>query len=189
MTQDDLARAVIVITEHPSSEPKFEIYTFGDQVVVVPVSQEQDSQSSEETKARVADEISNFLGTNHVEVKMKGSGKAVVRVPEPMMARLIGRKGASISELERKLKVRLDVEANEPDKDDKVDIVPLVKNRIIYLDTGKKNSSVNIYIDDILVLQAISSNKGIVRIKADSGAGSAIYKAIKGGKSLKCSFP
>ncbi len=189
MTQDDLARPVIVITEHPSSEPKFEIYTFGDQVVVVPVSQEQDSQSSEETKARVADEISNFLGTNHVEVKMKGSGKAVVRVPEPMMARLIGRKGASISELERKLKVRLDVEANEPDKDDKVDIVPLVKNRIIYLDTGKKNSSVNIYIDDILVLQAISSNKGIVRIKADSGAGSAIYKAIKGGKSLKCSFP
>lgn len=189
MTQDDLARPVIVITEHPSSEPKFEIYTFGDQVVVVPVSQEQDSQSSEETKARVADEISNFLGTNHVEVKMKGSGKAVVRVPEPMMARLIGRKGASISELERKLKVRLDIEANEPDKDDKVDIVPLVKNRIIYLDTGKKNSSVNIYIDDILVLQAISSNKGIVRIKADSGAGSAIYKAIKGGKSLKCSFP
>ncbi len=47
MTQDDLSRPVIVITEHPSREPKYEIYTFGDQVVVVPVTQEQDSGMSE----------------------------------------------------------------------------------------------------------------------------------------------
>jgi ATPase len=189
MTQDDLSRPVIVITEHPSNEPKYEIYTFGDQVVVVPVTQEQDSGMSEETKNRVRDEISKFLGTENISVKMKGRGRALVNVPEPMMARLIGRKGASISELERKLGVRIDVEAKEQERDDKIDIIPVIKNRIIYLDTGKKNSSVNIYVDDIIILQAISSNKGIVRIKIDSGAGSAIQKAIKSGKSIKCSFP
>jgi ATPase len=189
MTQDDLSRPVIVITEHPSNEPKYEIYTFGDQVVVVPVTQEQDPAMSEESKNRVKDEISKFLGTENISVKMKGRSRVQVNVPEPMMARLIGRKGASISELERKLGVRIDVEANEQERDDKIDIIPVIKNRIIYLDTGKKNSSVNIYVDDIIILQAISSNKGIVRIKIDSGAGSAIQKAIKSGKSIKCSYP
>ncbi|MHB8361160.1 MAG: PIN domain-containing protein [Thermoplasmataceae archaeon] len=189
MMQDDLARPVIVISEHPSNEPKFEIYTFGDQVVVVPVNDEPDSSVFDSTKTRIIEEIGNFLGTSEVEVKMKGSGKAVGSVPEPMMARLIGRKGASISELEKKLKVRIDVEALGPRTEEKHDVSALLKNKIIYLDTGRKSTSVNFYIDDMVVLQAISSNKGIVRVKVDGGTGSTINRAMKAGKIIKCSFP
>ena len=61
--------------------------------------------------------------------------------------------------------------------------------KIDLFDGDNRNTSVNIYVDDIIILQAISSNKGIVRIKIDSGAGSAIQKAIKSGKSIKCSYP
>ncbi|EQD48142.1 hypothetical protein B1A_14169 [mine drainage metagenome] len=73
--------------------------------------------------------------------------------------------------------------------EEKHNVSALLKNKIIYLDTGRKNTSVNFYIDDIIVLQAISSNKGIVRVKIDGGTGSTINRAMKAGKSIKCSFP
>ena len=37
MTESDLARPVIVVSDFFSKEPRFEIYTFGDETAVVPV--------------------------------------------------------------------------------------------------------------------------------------------------------
>ncbi len=45
-----------------------------------------------------------------------------------------------------------------------------------------------VYVDDILILQAKSSSKGIIRIKINSETGAALYKYIKEGKRIECSF-
>jgi ATPase len=67
-------------------------------------------------------------------------------------------------------------------------VIPEIKNKIIYLDIKKRNENVRIYADNILILQARSSSKGIIRIKMSSDLGIAITKYIKEGKKLTYSL-
>ncbi|MCL5441432.1 MAG: KH domain-containing protein, partial [Candidatus Thermoplasmatota archaeon] len=185
MNQEDLARPVIVVKDFPSGTPLYEIYTFGDQIVLVPVQAENSSLLSLAAD-RIREEISGFLGTGEIDVKMTGGSRAVVSVPEKYIAKLIGKKGANISDLEGRLKVRLEVEPKAvATSSEKKPVEIEVKNKILYLSVGEKNMNVKIFVEDIMVLQARSSSKGIIRLKLDSDVGSSIYRQIKNGKKIE----
>ncbi len=185
MNQEDLARPVIVVKDFPSGTPLYEIYTFGDQIVLVPVQAENSSLLSLAAD-RIREEISGFLGTGEIDVKMTGGSRAVVSVPEKYIAKLIGKKGANISDLEGRLKVRLEVEPKAvATNSEKKPVEIEVKNKILYLSVGEKNMNVKIFVEDIMVLQARSSSKGIIRLKLDSDVGSSIYRQIKNGKKIE----
>ncbi len=187
MNQEDLARPVIVVKDFPSGTPLYEIYTFGDQIVLVPVQTENSSLLSLAAD-RIKEEISGFLGTGEIEVKMTGGSRAVVSVPEKYIAKLIGKKGVNISDLEGRLKVRLEVEPKTGGTSSERRPVEIeVKNKILYLSVGEKNMNVKIFVEDIMVLQARSSSKGIIRLKLDSDVGSSIYRQIKNGKKIEYS--
>lgn len=187
MNQEDLARPVIVVKDFPSGTPLYEIYTFGDQIVLVPV-QTEDSSLFSLASDRIREEVSKFLGTGDVEVKMTGGNRAVVSVPEKFIAKLIGKKGVNISDLEGRLKVRLEVEPRTGDSGSVRKPVEIeVKNKILYLYVGDKNTNVKIFVEDLMVLQARSSSKGIIRLKLDSDLGSSIYGQIKNGKRIEFS--
>jgi ATPase len=185
MNQEDLSRPVIVVKDFPSGKPLHEIYTFGDQIVMVPV-QREDSSLFSLAADRIREEISKYLNTSDVQVKMTAATRAVVSVPEKLIPRLIGKKGSNISELEERLKIRIEVEpmsGGTATQRRPVDVQ--VKNKIMYLSVGEKNRNVKIFLDDIMVLQAISSAKGIIRLKLDSDTASSIYQQIKSGKKLE----
>ncbi|OWP57014.1 MAG: ATPase [Thermoplasmatales archaeon B_DKE] len=187
MNQEDLARPVIVVKDFPSGTPLYEIYTFGDQIVLVPV-QTEDSSLFSLASDRIREEVSKFLGTGDVEVKMTGGNRAVVSVPEKFIAKLIGKKGVNISDLEGRLKVRLEVEPRAGASGSVRKPVEIeVKNKILYLYVGDKNTNVKIFVEDLMVLQARSSSKGIIRLKLDSDLGSSIYGQIKNGKRIEFS--
>ena len=60
-----------------------------------------------------------------------------------------------------------------------------IKNRVIHIFVKSPNRNVKLYIDDLLVLQAKSSSKGIIRIKMISDTGQELYRAIKSGKTIE----
>lgn len=191
MREEDLARPVIEVKDFDSHITFFEIYTFGEQIVVVPVAGEQKKSSLHKlAEERITQDMKKMLGTKKVDVKMTGDGRVKIQVAEENMPRVIGKKGAIVNELERKYGLKIDVEpfgdGEEPERGTAdVDI----KNRIIYLSVGQANSDVKFYVDNILILQAKSSSKGIVRIKIASDTGAAIYNYIKKGKNIEFSFP
>jgi len=191
MTQEDLSRPVIVVKDFFSSVPVYEIYTFGDQIVVVPVSKKQEKKPIEAMALeRITEKIREFLGTSNVKVTLKDDNRALIKVDEKYVPRLIGKKGVNILELEKKLGIKLDVEPEtfSEEDDGKVEVIPEIKNKIIYLDVQSRNENVRIYADNILILQARSSSKGIIRIKMTSDLGIAITKYIKEGKKLTYSL-
>lgn len=191
MTQEDLSRPVIVVKDFFSSVPVYEIYTFGDQIVVVPVSKKQEKKPIEAMALeRITEKIREFLGTSNVKVTLKDDNRALIKVDEKYVPRLIGKKGVNISELEKKLGIKLDVEPEtfSEEDDGKIEVIPEIKNKIIYLDVQSRNENVRIYADNILILQARSSSKGIIRIKMTSDLGIAITKYIKEGKKLTYSL-
>ena len=191
MTQEDLSRPVIVVKDFFTSVPVYEIYTFGDQIVVVPVSKKQEKRPLEAMAVdRITETIRDYLGTSNVKVSLKDDNRALIKVDEKYVPRLIGKKGVNIMELEKKIGIKLDVEpeAFSEEEDGKIEVIPEIKNKIIYLDIKKRNENVRIYADNILILQARSSSKGIIRIKMSSDLGIAITKYIKEGKKLTYSL-
>ena len=191
MTQEDLSRPVIVVKDFFTSVPVYEIYTFGDQIVVVPVSKKQEKRPIEAMAVdRITETVRDYLGTSNVKVSLKDDNRALIKVDEKYVPRLIGKKGVNIMELEKKIGIKLDVEpeAFSEEEDGKIEVIPEIKNKIIYLDIKKRNENVRIYADNILILQARSSSKGIIRIKMSSDLGIAITKYIKEGKKLTYSL-
>ena len=185
MNQEDLARPVIIVKDFYEQKTRYEIYSFGEQVVVVPVDAEEDEEAARFNTDRIKEEISSFLGTRNVDVSMLGRKRALVKVSEDNIPRLIGRKGSTISELEKKLNVRLEVEPSSATIQSRNRAEIEIKNRVIHIFVDSPNRNVKLYVDGILILQAKSSSKGVIRIKMISDTGQELYRAIKGGKVVE----
>ncbi len=185
MNQEDLARPVIIVKDFYEQKPLYEVYSFGEQVVVVPVDEEGDEEAARFNTERIRDEISSFLGIRNVDVSMTGKKRALVKVSEDNIPRLIGRKGSTISEIEKKLNIHLEVEpaSSSIPARNKAEIE--IKNRVIHIFVDSPNRNVKLYVDGILILQAKSSSKGVIRIKMISDTGQELYRAIKGGKVVE----
>ena len=187
MSEEDLSRPVIEVKDFYTNEPVFEIYTFGEEIVVVPISsREKKNPVSRIAEDSILKDVRNMLGTSQVEVKVGDGNKLSIFTDETHIPRLIGRKGETVSSLERKYGMKIDVEPLEKkDKGRRFEANVTVKNKIIHLEVGKPNTMVKFYVDNILILQAKSSNKGLVKIKMISDNGSAIYNYIKAGKKIE----
>ena len=114
---------------------------------------------------------------------MIGRNRARVKIPEEYKAKLIGRKGSNISSIEKNLGVSIDVESE--DREAKKEVLFDVRNRIIYLDCHVKDTMVNIYLDDIIIMSGRTSSKGIIRVKLDSEIGQSLMKYVKDGKRIE----
>ncbi|PYB68877.1 ATPase [Thermoplasma sp. Kam2015] len=183
MTQEDLARPVIVVSDLITGKDLYEIYSFGEQIVVVPIKERKESSMSKLAVDRIEDYIKHVIRSDDVEVKMVGDSRAIVRVDPKFIPKLIGRSGKNITEIEKKLGIKIDVEESGSSSERQKAGVE-IKNKIIYIDVGHPNKHVRIYLGEVPILQALSSSKGIVRIKLSTEIGNAIYNHIKNGGDI-----
>jgi ATPase len=111
MQEADLARPVILVKELESGRPEYEIYTYGEQVVVMPLGETKRKPPRAAMKL-AAKEIQKEIGKyvrGYVEVEMQGEDHALVRVKEKDIAGLIGKAGKTIEQIERNLGIHIDV--------------------------------------------------------------------------------
>src|SRR3989339_518162 len=110
MTEEDLARPVVEIHDFETGSLEYEIYTFGEQTMVIPVSGLRGKGMSGVAKLAsraIGEEFAKF--SPDLKVEMKSEHKAVVYLPEKLMARVIGKEGRRIAEIEKKLGVGIDL--------------------------------------------------------------------------------
>ena len=111
MQEADLARPVILVKELETGKPEYEIYTYGEQVVVMPLGVEAKRKPRAAMKL-AAKEIQKEIGKHvrgYVEVEMQGENKATVRVREKEIPLLIGKAGKTIEQIEKTLDMHIDV--------------------------------------------------------------------------------
>jgi ATPase len=91
MESEDLARPVIVITSFLTKQVEYEIYTFGEQIVVMPLIGGVDGEGKVESKGKsVVSEYARHTITQKLQqllpcdflLKIKGSSNLDVYVPE-----------------------------------------------------------------------------------------------------------
>ncbi|WP_337860814.1 PINc/VapC family ATPase [Ferroplasma sp.] len=187
LSQEDLTRPVIVIKDFLKNKPVSEIYTFGNQIVVVPVGDAQNLVNPlfALAAAKIRDDMMRLLDTEHVDVQIVSEGKAIIKVPDAKIPRLIGRKGETVNGLEKSYGIKIDVDTLSDDVNIMQDAVIEIKNKTIFIDVGARNKPVKLYVDNISVLSARSSSKGMIKLRLNSDTGNTVYKYIKQGKRLQ----
>ncbi|WP_306054082.1 PINc/VapC family ATPase [Natronococcus wangiae] len=117
LTEEDLARPVILVTDFQTGEPEYEIYTFNRQVVTVPLKDEEGGPASESGVDRIAkQEIEReirSIARGYVDVQLKSQDKAVVYVEDDDISSVIGKGGGRITDVENRLGIDIDVRTHD----------------------------------------------------------------------------
>lgn len=114
MMEADLARPVITVSEIASEKTEFEIYTYGEQVVVMPVGPGGASSVTErkpfwaEAEALLIEEVERYL-SGPFEAELVADTSAVVKVKNADKKKIIGRGGDTINRIESVTGLRIDV--------------------------------------------------------------------------------
>ncbi|ELY41899.1 PINc/VapC family ATPase [Natronorubrum tibetense] len=117
LTEEDLARPVIQITNFRTGEPEYEIYTFNRQVVTVPLKDEDGGPANESGVDRIAkQEIEReirSIARGYVDVELRSQDKAVVYVEDDDISTVIGKGGGRITDVENRLGIDIDVRTHD----------------------------------------------------------------------------
>ena len=115
MTESDLARPVIEIRNFENNDLEHEIYTFGEENVIVPVQQRDEKVGIEKL---AEDKIKDYFQRydSNAQVDILSNNRVKVSVHEDCIASIIGRGGSNIDEIEKFLKVHMDVVAKDSEE-------------------------------------------------------------------------
>ncbi|RLI35529.1 ATPase [Candidatus Bathyarchaeota archaeon] len=187
MTDEALARPVIEVRDFETGRLDYEIYTFGEENIVVPVAEGRRETPAERLAAqRILEEVRKLCPEASVE--MVSSGRAVVKVDRASIPHLIGRKGSTISRLEKKLGVRLDIKPLEaaPAEGPPIDFELQETKRGVdlYFDKEYTGKRVTVFVEDEPVLTAQVGRKARVRISGRSPPGRKLIEALEKGKGI-----
>ncbi|RLE46750.1 ATPase [Candidatus Woesearchaeota archaeon] len=189
MTEADLARPVITVKDFETEKIIAEIYSYGEETVVIPV-----KEATKETgiKALAAKEIERKMQryTDKIKVEIPSEDKAIVYVPEKYIAGIIGKEGKKIAKTEEELGISIDVrELKEENKTNKQGIKYSIGKSKKYIEfiIGEEQygKEIHIYIGKEYLATFAVGKKGTIKIKKTNKLGKTILNAIKDGEKIK----
>ena len=188
MTEEDLARPVVEVRSFETGELKYEIYTYGEENVVVPIEAEKKKVSKihELAKKEIFRHIKNY--DSDARINFVGDNKVAIEVEAKAIPKLIGRKGRNIEKLEKKLGLKIEVIPKEKTLKERVpfEIEEKGKNITFFFDPKYEGKQVEFYINDEHIFSAIVGKKGRVKISKKSEVGKKVLSALVKGEEIKC---
>ena len=171
MVEQDLARPVIEIRNFEDGQLEYEIYTFGEENVIVPVSKKQSKTGMEKLAEDKIREIFKRYDSG-AEVEFLSDSSVRVGVAKPRIPAIIGRGGSNISELQRSLKIHIDIVEKEPSGVSGGDL-PFTfsesKNAILLtVDREHSRMHADVLVDDERVTTSRIGRKGQIKIPRHS---------------------
>lgn len=196
MKEADLARPVIEVRDFESGELKNEIYTYGEQTIVMdldlvnnPSISGNKSSVDNIAEKEILRRIKSFLPKkSKVEVEVISPDRANIYIPEKLVPKIIGKNGKRIAEIEEKIGISLGVEvieeAHKNSAPFEIDIIHTKKQLI--LDLGRENgrSNFDILVGGEYLLTATTSKKGEIKIKNNNEMADIIIEAIEMGLEI-----
>lgn len=178
MTEADLARPVVEIRDFETGKLFYEIYTYGEENVVIPVEEEKASPLRELAKQRVKQIMKKYDSKAKIEFLSDNSVR--VKVDNKAIARLIGKNGMNISKIEDELGIHIDVEPKVPvvGKEVKFELAESGNSFILTFENKIIGKPVNIYVESDFLMSVTVGKKNEVKINKSSDIGEEILRAI-----------
>ncbi len=211
MTESDLARPIIYIKDLETGKPEYEIYTFGEQIVVMPVGvaekKRKPSASDKVVTQKVQKEVSKYA-RGPVQVEMIGDNNVIVRVKDKDIAAVVGRSGKTVNMIERATGMHIDVRPYEEEpvpermatldqegttspgqavKENAIALTIEEAKKHVIIDLGKDNAgqTVEITADGEYLFTATVGRTGAIKIPRGSSLVDRILTAQSEGASIE----
>ena len=179
MKEADLARPVVEVRDFTTGKLEYEIYTYGEENVVMPVkSKEKESPIEKLAREVLYKEFSRY--DPRPEIEFTSEDRITVRVRSEAVASLIGKKGKNIDRLEKKLGISISVEPKDglTKRETDWDYEERGKSIVITISPEYIGKEVDIYKGDEYICSACVGKKGKIKIKKKSEFGRRILQAI-----------
>jgi len=168
MTEADLARPIVVINDFETNKLEYEIYTYGEQTVVVPVKEGSSGESPSNKLAakQIEKELHRYV--DEVKAEVVSANKCIIYVPSKDVPKIIGKQGKNIMELEKKIGISIDVQEMKREKSDKMssfDYDLKKNNLVIFVDEENADANIDIYVNGDYLLTAKASKDAKIKLK------------------------
>ncbi len=190
MIEDDLARPVVEVLDFETGKLIAEIYSYGEETVVVPVS-EKNPAENRGIRRLAAKQVERVLQrfADDVKVEVVSDNKVVVKVPEKDIGGVIGKEGKNIKQLEEDLGVSIDVQPLEYSEGKKGELLSFEvrhSKKFFDLAVGERYSGaqVSIYVKDDLIATVAVSKKGVISMTKDNKVGKYLLNAINNNEEV-----
>jgi len=188
MTEADLARPVVDVREFETRELEYEIYSFGEENVVIPISgipQQKSSPMKALAQKQIMTEIRKF--DPNAEVEIVDDNNVVVKVDNSVIARIIGKEGSMITSIQDKLGVHIDVEPRIAalGKETGYRINESGNSFDFEFDKRLIGKMASFYVDDKFLFSATIGKKSSIKVGKESDVGRELIRAIVGKKKIK----
>ena len=183
MTEADLARPVVEVINFFDNKLLYEIYSYGEETVVIPVTNEK-SPLQELALKQLEKEIKKY--SNKAKIEFQSSDRILLYLPNREIPSIIGIRGQRIAQIEKELGFKITVKPIEERKENVSFNVSESKKYIVF-EVPKKLSgeSLEFKLEDQFLFSAIVSNKGIVQIHKKSQLGRSLINSLDNNKKIE----
>lgn len=185
MVEADLARPLVEVKDFETGSLEYEIYTFGEENVIIPVKEATVSPLKKLAGERIIQEIRKF--DPGVEVELVSDNQAIVRVDNDVIARLIGKEGVTVKALEERLGIHIEVEPKTGMLGNEIQFELFEKGNSFDFAFNRNmiGKAASVFVEDQFLFSATIGKKGDIKITKDSDIGKEILRALVGKKKVK----
>jgi len=182
MIEADLARPIVVVNDFESGKLEFEIYSYGEETIVVPVQLNKSISPAAELAAKVVkQEFQKY--SDFVKVEMVTNEKCIVYVPSSKKASIIGKGGATIEQIEKKLGLSIDVREIDEKTTSRNNTAQYQvkfdkKNITFMMHSQNADKDTDIYINDEYLLTVKSGKNSMIKLNKQSTQGKELVHAL-----------
>ncbi|VFJ15420.1 PINc/VapC family ATPase [Candidatus Nitrosocosmicus franklandus] len=185
MIEQDLSRPVVEIRDFYSKEVEYEIYSYGEENIIIPLKNidkktagEKNNRINKLAESKIREVIGRF--DNQAEIKIISNDKIRILVSKDKIPKIIGRGGSTISEIEKILGVKIDVEAKVPSIGDEIPFSISESGSRIYLlvDEEHIGKKVNLFLNEELLASNQIGKRSKLKIDKKSEVGRKVFNLI-----------
>lgn len=188
MIEADLARPVIEIKDLETEELLYEIYTYGEQTIVMNVNKPKDSNKEDKSSVDkivtrvIRNEIYRIVPNVAVEISLLSNNRALVEIDPEYAGTIIGKNGKTIEKIEERAGISIEVQDLEVKEIEDKKIIPVsISGNYISLNFRKEDigASYDIIVEGEYLFTATVGKKANIRLKRNIEMGEIIIKAMK----------
>ena len=190
LLEEDLARPLVEIFDFESGSLEYEIYTYGEENIVVPIKEiintkQTNNKVRKLAETKIKDIVRRF--DPNAEIEIISDNRVRIKVEKEIIPKIIGRNGATVSELEELLGLRIDIEAKNAGLGKQIDFQINESGPSITITTEKKDigANVGIYVDNQFLLSSQIGRKARIKIDKRSEVGKKLKNAILNSSDIK----
>jgi ATPase len=178
MEDQDLARPVVEIRDFETKNLEYEIYTYGEENVIIPVSEEQETPLRKLAIKAVHDEMNKW--DKNAQVEFLSDNRILVKVKNDVIPKLIGKGGKTIEEVEKRLGIHISVEPIEATMKHEIPFGLEETGAYFTLKIDNKftGNQVDVYKNREFVFSPTVGKNGQISVKKNSDLGKRILQAV-----------